>query len=99
MSKKYIALIVVAVLVVVGLASAGVYKYENRPKTPAQESLATAQLANKTLQSELTTMQAHDSVDLANLTSTQNAATSLQSQKTQLCAFLSARKLTTPLCQ
>lgn len=98
MSKKYIALIVVTVLVVVGLASVGVYKYEHRAKTPTQESVAQLQTANKTLQSELTVMQSHSAVDQANLGQDQNALTTLQTQKVQLCAILTSHKLTSPDC-
>jgi Na+-transporting NADH:ubiquinone oxidoreductase subunit NqrC len=95
MSRNH-KLIVVA-LVVICLVSSVVAteRYLTRPKQPHQQTLAQAQLAEKTLQAELRVMQVVDGANIGNLKAS-NA--SLTAQKQQLCSVLSTHKLTNPVC-
>lgn len=93
--KKVLQYLLVLV-VVVGLGGVGIYEYQHRPTT---ESLQTALIAQRTLESEVRDLQTANAIANINLKNTQNALTTTTSQKTAACTALSLHKLTTTACQ
>lgn len=92
--KKYVV-IVLSLIVVLGLLSIAVYKYENRPKPKPGETLQQAVAAQAKAEK---TMKQHDMVNTVIMNNANSQIAALTAQKSTLCTQIKTAKLPQPLC-
>jgi hypothetical protein len=92
---KFRIIITILILAGVALGVLGIYEFQHRPTT---ETLSQALTAQITLQSEVKTLQLHDSVDYTNAIRYKNQNALLNSQKATLCQLIAAHKLSSTAC-
>lgn len=95
MERKHKLLIAALVVVCVVLAVIAVDRYTSRPRAPKTESLSQAFTAQKTLTSELQSVQASDASTINQLKAS-NA--SLTTQKTEVCSLLQLHRYYSLAC-
>jgi uncharacterized protein YxeA len=91
---KKIILIILAILLVGGVIGGSIYKYEHRSKV-STETLSQALQGQKSAQQEVLI---HDAVNETSLKQDETQISTLQNNQAQLCAVLSAHKLTSSIC-
>lgn len=96
MTKQHIAILVIAFVAAIGLSGAAVYKFDHRAHVPAgisiQEALNQRQDAIQSLNLERETASTQAETDADKITS-------LNNEKTNVCAQLKSNKLVNPYCQ